>query len=90
MKHSIFRTVIMGALFGATLFFMPFFMVGFFICIGIFGFFMRRRIGWGQYGNHRFAFADKIRSMNDDEYQALKEKMSNAHCCNQYKYQKNN
>lgn len=80
MKNSIFKTIAMGAIFGATLFFMPMFIIGMFICFGIFGFFMRRRMSHMHYGHYQFAYADKIRNMNDEEYQSFKEKMSKSNC----------
>jgi hypothetical protein len=81
MKHSILKTILFGAVVGATLFFMPFFLMGLFITFSLFAFFMRRRMGHMHYGRHQFAFADKIRNMNEAEYQAMKEKMSIENCC---------
>lgn len=80
MKNSILKTVVMGALFGALVFFMPFFMVGIFFCFAIFGMMMRRRMRYMGYGFHQFAYADKIRNMNEDEYQNFKSKMSQHQC----------
>ena len=80
MKNSILKTVVMGAIFGALLFFMPFFLLGMFICFGIFGMLMHRRMHHMGYGFHQFAYADKIRNMNEDEYQNFKSKMSRNHC----------
>ena len=79
MKNSILKTVVMGTLFGALLFFMPFFIVGMFICFALFGFMMQRRMKHMGYGFHQFAYADKIRNMNEDEYQNFKNKMSHCH-----------
>lgn len=80
MKNSILKTVVMGAIFGALLFFMPFFLLGLFVCFGIFGMMMRRRMHHMGYGFHQFAYADKIRNMNEEEYQNFKSKMSHNHC----------
>jgi hypothetical protein len=91
MKNSILKTVIMGAIFGALLFFMPFFLLGLFVCFGIFGMMMRRRMHHMGYGFHQFAYADKIRNMNEDEYQNFKSKMSRNHCHpNNYNQMPNN
>lgn len=80
MKNSILKTVVMGAIFGALLFFMPFFLLGLFICFSIFGMMMRRRMHHMGYGFHQFAYADKIRNMNEDEYQHFKSKMTKHSC----------
>jgi hypothetical protein len=80
MKNSILKTVVMGATFGALLFFMPFFLLGLFVCFGIFGMMMRRRMRHMGYGFHQYAYADKIRNMNEEEYQNFKTKMSHRHC----------
>lgn len=88
MKNSIFKTVVMGALFGALLFFMPFFIIGMFVCFGIFGFMMRRRMKHMGYGYYQFVMADKIRNMNEEEYQNFKHNMQH-HRCGQYHNQNN-
>ena len=90
MKNSILKTVIMGAIFGALLFFMPFFLLGLLVCFGIFGMLMRRRMLYMGYGFHQFAFADKIRNMNEEEYQNFKSKMSQRNCHYQAYHQMTN
>jgi hypothetical protein len=91
MKNSILKTVVMGATFGALLFLMPFFLLGLFVCFGIFGMMMRRRMHQIGYGFHQFAYADKIRNMNEDEYQHFKSKMSQRNCHHQaYQQMPNN
>lgn len=87
MKNSILKTVVMGAIFGALLFFMPFFLLGLFVCFGIFGMMMRRRMNHMGYGFHQFAYADKIRNMNEEEYQNFKSKMSQRNCHHQSSFQ---
>jgi hypothetical protein len=83
MKNSILKTVVIGALFGALVFFIPFFMVGMFFCFAIFGMMMRRRMRHMGHGFYQFAYADKIRNMNEEEYQNFKSKMSHRNCHHQ-------
>ena len=87
MKNSILKTVVMGAILGALLFFIPFFLLGLFVCFGIFGMMMRRRMNHMGYGFHQFAYADKIRNMDEDEYQNFKSKMSQRNCHHQSYHQ---
>lgn len=80
MKNSILKTVVMGATFGALLFFMPFFFLGIMVCFAIFGMMMRRRMRHMGYGFYQFAYADKIRNMNEEDYQKFKNHMNQRHC----------
>lgn len=83
MNKSILKTIIAGALAGVALFFMPFFLLrvfGFFLIAGTFfrffiGHGLRRGFGPGM----RPAFADKIRSMSDEEYNQFKQN-AQQHC----------
>jgi hypothetical protein len=81
MKKSSFKPIIAGMLTGAALFFMPFFLwrvFAFFLIGGaFFRLFIGRRMrsGFGM----RPAFADKIRSMSDEEYNLFKQK-AQQHC----------
>lgn len=88
MAKQIFKMILIGILAGVALFMMPFFLLKvlvFFLIIGAIcrlwwgG---RRRGGWGGY---HFAYADKIRNMNEEEYKAYKEKM-NSSSCNYYNH----
>lgn len=78
MTTQVFKSIAIGVLVGAALFFAPFFLIRFllfFLLIGlIVRFFVggRFRRGWG-YGFPP-AFADKIRNMTDEEYAAFKQK----------------
>ena len=88
MRLSIFRPIIFGLLFWAALFFAPFFILKvilFFFIIGglIRLFFWGRHRRWGG-GSYYVAYADKMRSMSEEEYKTYKEKMGNCdnhYCC---------
>lgn len=73
---KILKPVLAGALIGAALFLMPFFILrvaaGFFIIFGLIRLFSRRRYGGGFARPFYPAFADNIRNMSDEEYQAFK------------------
>lgn len=86
MKNSVLKTIVVGALMGTLFFFMPFFVLGMFICFGIFGMMMRRRM---RYGFYHFAMADKIRQMSEEEYQNFKAKMSYHSCYSQHQNPQN-
>nr|MBK9650901.1 hypothetical protein [Bacteroidota bacterium] len=77
---SILKTVVMGMLFGAAVFFVPKFLLGLFIIFALVRFIAGRRMGQGRYMQHRFAFADKIRGMNDEEYTTFKTEMQTGKC----------
>lgn len=78
MTTQVFKSIAIGVLAGAVLFFAPFFLLRFllfFLLVGlIVRFFVagRFRRGW-EYG-FSSAFADKIRNMTDEEYAAFKHK----------------
>ena len=72
MNKSILKLVVVGIAFGAAAFFMPFFLIKAFLVILIVGALFRlmgRRRGPG--GRH-MAFADSIRNMSNEEYEAFK------------------
>jgi hypothetical protein len=94
MKKSILKPIIGGALFGAFVFF-----TGPFIFIVLLLKFIFTPFGMGRFrmaGRYSpmgmnmppFAFAEKIRAMNDEEYNAMKEKMQNRYggTCNHHYY----
>jgi len=75
MRNQILKHVLVGLLLGTALYYLPFFFIGkviFFLLVMtlIFGWFRRRRY----YGPYGWNYADKIRSMSDDEYSEFKEK----------------
>jgi hypothetical protein len=90
MKKSIFKPIIAGVLAGAALFFMPFFLLrlfAFFLIAGLFfRFFIGRRMRKHGFGM-RTAFADRIRSMSDEEYSQFKQK-AQQHCGNWHGHDK--
>lgn len=80
MKASIVKPVIAGMLIGAGLFFIPFFVIRVVLFILIVGLFVRlfirpRRFGAG-FHQRRFAYADHLRSMSDEEYAQFKQRTS--------------
>ena len=81
----IFKAIIAGALTGAALFFLPFFIlrgVLFFLFIGaIIRFAIGRRFRRGGFGRRGFnpMFADKIRGMSDEEYNHFKQNFHNGY-----------
>jgi hypothetical protein len=86
MKRSILKPVAFGILFGAAAFFAPFFLIkGFFFFLFI-GFVFRmiwwRGYRWGHHFRYQMVMADKIRSMSDEEYNELKNKLND--CDNHY------
>jgi hypothetical protein len=77
MTRSIFKPIVAGIFIGAALFFIPFFLlrvlVVFLIIGGLFRLFGGRGFR-GRYGRgFHPAFADKIRNMNDQEYNEYKQ-----------------
>ncbi|MFT3748323.1 MAG: hypothetical protein QM768_08410 [Agriterribacter sp.] len=86
MNRSIVKPIVVGALIGAALFFIPFFVlrvITFFLIAGlIFRLFAGRRRRFGRHFNEqRFAFVDHIRNMSDEEYQAFKSNPRGAFGC---------
>ena len=82
MFQSVLKPILFGVLFGALAFLMPFFLlkvIFFFLIVGaLFRFWGRRRFG-PRAMMHRFAFADKIRAMNEEEYEAFKKRFQEYH-----------
>ncbi len=68
---SILKSVVMGIALGATFFFLP----GIIFAMIVFGIFFKiifRGRMRHQMGNHRLAFADKIRNMSEEEFGQFK------------------
>lgn len=87
MNRSIIKAIIFGSLFGAAVFFAPFLILKFILFFFLIGglirlFFWGRGRRWGG-GSYYVAYANKMRSMSEEEYAAYKEKISkyNHHCC---------
>ncbi|WP_296151065.1 hypothetical protein [uncultured Flavobacterium sp.] len=84
---SILKSIAVGILIGALAFFAFKLIITFFIIGGIMSLFARRRFsrqgfGPGKFGGPRFAFADKIRNMNDEEYNSFKANFESSRCRN--------
>ncbi|MGZ3884729.1 MAG: hypothetical protein ACXVP0_11470 [Bacteroidia bacterium] len=81
MKRSIFKPIVFGILFGAAAYFAPFFLIKGILFFTFIGFIFRmiwwRGYHWGSHMRYQMVMADKIRSMSEDEYNALKNKFSN-------------
>lgn len=84
MNRSVFKPIVFGVLFGAAAFFVPFLLVRMFFFFIIMGFIIRL-FWWGGSGRHHLryhmAYADKIRSMSDEEYEAFKNRAGRHHNC---------
>lgn len=85
MNLQLIKTIIGGAILGTALFYLPFFVLKVLVIIlliGVISKFFRRHRGYrGPYG---WAYADKIRSMSDDEYSEFKERLSHGKCGHRY------
>ena len=81
MQKSVIKPIIGGILFGTFVFFTgPLLFIVLLLKFIFTPFGMGRMMvanQFGQMGMPPFAFAEKIRSMNDDEFSALKDKMQN-------------
>lgn len=77
MNRQIVRPILIGLLFGAGLYFMPFFLLRAAMFILVVGLIFRLFAGRGRFGRgfqeRRFQMADRIRSMSDEEYTRFKE-----------------
>jgi len=87
MTKSILKSIVVGSLIGALVFFTGPLLLIIFILKFIFTPFGRMRQGHygygGPYGNPRFygmhfAFADKVRNMSEEDYTAFKSKFENG------------
>ena len=78
MNSQIIKTIIVGALLGAAIFAAPYFVLKAFVFLLVIGLLIRlfrgrryyRRGPWGFHGG--MAFAEKVRSMSDDEFEEFK------------------
>lgn len=79
MNREILKPILIGVLLGAALFIMPFFLlraIVFFLIIGaLFRLFRGRRFGRWHHPQLHPAFADTIRNMNEQEYNAFRQKL---------------
>lgn len=75
MQKTIFKSIAGGIFLGAFLFFTGPLLVIVLLLKFIFTPFGMGRFGrYGMMGGHRFAFADKIRAMSEEDYASLKNK----------------
>ncbi len=88
MNNTLLKSILAGLLLGAALFILPFFLLRvalFFLLIGaIFRLFRGRggRRGRGAGRGYMPAFTDRIRQMNDDEYNEFKQRFGRGRCNN--------
>jgi hypothetical protein len=80
MTKSLITTIAKGMLIGTALFFLPPFLLLLFIPLMLFHIFMFRKMKGGNYHNYKLAFADKVRSMSDEDYEQFKSQ-GPEHCC---------
>ena len=84
-NEKLVKPILGGLILGAILFFFPFFavkVVGFLLIVGtIVWLFKGRRSHWRKYA---MVHPDKIRSMSDEEYEALKADFGRSHCYHHY------
>ncbi len=80
MSNQVLKTILFGAVLGAVLFWIPFFAVKVLLFFMIFGLFFRFFKGKRYYGPSGWAYADKIRSMSDEEYENFKTNFRNRQC----------
>lgn len=91
MTKSILITAVFGLLLGAALFFIPFAVLAVLLFFGLGRlFFSNHRGGRGRFGEHRLAFVEKVRSMDDAEFNAWKAKMETGNCGSGFKKNENN
>ncbi|ASS49183.1 MAG: hypothetical protein A3D31_04355 [Candidatus Fluviicola riflensis] len=83
MATTILKSIFIGALMGTMIFFAPGFIIGLAITFLIFRLMIGRKMRGGRYGEYRLAFADKVRSMSDEEYEQFKSNIHNQdrRCC---------
>ncbi len=80
MKHSIFKPIVGGLIIGTALFFAPFMLLKFIFWMIIIGgimrlIFRRRHSHWGG-PRYSMVYADKVRNMSQEDYDAFKTKMN--------------
>lgn len=95
MNQSIFKPILFGVLFGAALFFAPFFLLKVIFFIALISFLCRvffwRRGSWNHYRHYNLAFADKLRGMSDAQYAEFKNRFNDdccGHGCHDYRSEK--
>ena len=82
MKNSIFKSILIGLLFGLLVFMAPKLFFALLIIAAIFKLSGKGKWKREQWKTHRMAYADKIRSMGDEDYENFKENFGKHHCYN--------
>lgn len=79
MNTRFLKLIVGGALLGAAIFFVPFFLLKIAVVFLLFGLFKWIFKGKGR-SNRWAGFADRIRSMSDEEYADFKSGAGHGHC----------
>ncbi|MDX2361150.1 MAG: hypothetical protein QNK23_10105 [Crocinitomicaceae bacterium] len=80
MKKSLLFTIGKGILLGAFLFFIPKILLLFIIPFILFRIFFFRKMKGGNFWEHKLAFADKVRSMSEEDYEQFKTTRPSHNC----------
>ncbi len=80
MKNSIFKSILIGLLVGLLFFVATRFILILLILGAIYKLSGRGKWKREQWRSHKLAYADKIRSMNDDDYENFKSNFGKHHC----------
>lgn len=87
MIKSIFKSIVGGIVLGTLAFFASTFVFVLLIAGLLWAIFTRRKFGEHHFMDKKLAFAAKVRSMNDDEFEAFKSNLQaktnhcSNHCC---------
>lgn len=86
MTKSILKTMVFGLLLGSALFFIPFAVLAVLIFFGLGRlFFSGHRGGLTRFSQHRLAFIEKVRAMDNSEFNSWKAKMEAGKCGGEFK-----
>ncbi len=80
MITSVIKAILIGAIIGALAFFAPFVILGFLVISLIMKLSFRHRFRHGHFRMHHLAYAEKIRSMSEEEFSGYK-KQFHTHGC---------
>lgn len=83
--------LLFGAVLGAAVYFIPVFVLKTLFVLTVIAVLTRMMFGRRHYYGRHFAFADKIRSMSEEDYAKMKEQWkSRSHHCGHYERNNNN
>ena len=85
MAKTILKSVVMGAFIGATLFFLPKFLIVMFLVFSIFRMIVKKKMGH-RFGDYQMAFANKVRGMSEEEFKVFKTNRNTRNCSNFQKH----